>query len=379
MILQSERIWINGRFSKAQLNIEKGKIVNVFEYGTFKPDHDYGNMRIIPGLIDIHTHGAYGFDTNSANEEGLRNWINSIPEEGVTGILPSTITDQPSVLIKALQNIRNVVEKGYEGAEILGIHLEGPYISEAYHGGQPNSYIAKPSILQFEEYQKEAGNLIKIITMAPEEDKDFKFTSYCHKNGIIVSAGHTASNFKQMEMALANGVQSMTHVFNALTPIHHRELGGSGAALRYQQVYGEIICDGNHVSVDTLNYYFKLKGPDHGIMITDSLALKGLPVGTCIHSGANMVELFSDGSARIKGTTAFAGSTLRMIDGLKILVEKAMVPFETALNSCTLNPARLLRIDNYKGRIMVNYDADIVVIDDSYNIIMTYVKGKEAL
>ena len=113
-------------------------------------------------------------------------------------------------------------------------------------------------------------------------------------------------------------------------------------------------------------------------MITDSLALKGLPAGTCAKSGSYDVKLHADGSARIKGTQAFAGSTLRMIDGLKLLVEKAMVPFETALNSCTINPARLLREDNHLGRLMVNYDADLVVLHDDYTIAMTYIKGMEA-
>lgn len=378
MIIQSKRIWINGRFSEAQLEIEEGIITRILEYGRKRTDKDYGNLRIVPGFIDIHTHGAYGFETNSADEEGLRRWLRGVPKEGVTSILPATVTDQEAVLLPALRNIRKVVETGYEGADILGIHLEGPYISKAYAGGQPNTHIAKPDIAQFDRLQKEAGNRIKIITMATEEDPDFALTRYCHKQGIVVSIGHSAADFRQCELALANGATSMTHVFNALTPIHHRKLGGSGAALRYQDVYGEIICDGNHVSVDTLQYFFRLKGSCRGIMITDSLALKGLPVGTCAKSGSYDVKLHADGSARIKGTQAFAGSTLRMIDGLKLLVEKAMVPFETALNSCTINPARLLREDNHLGRLMVNYDADLVVLHDDYTIAMTYIKGMEA-
>lgn len=132
MIIQSRRVWIAGQFIAAQLEIRDGRIRQVYAYGERPADKDYGSRRIVPGFIDIHTHGAYGFDTNDGEPEGLRNWMRRIPEEGVTGILPTTVTQMPDVLARAVENVAAVVDGGYEGAEILGIHFEGPYLDMQY-------------------------------------------------------------------------------------------------------------------------------------------------------------------------------------------------------------------------------------------------------
>ena len=124
MVIQSRRVWISGQFLEAALKVEDGKIVQIYPYGTVKADVDYGTKRIVPGFIDVHTHGAYGFDTNDAEKDGLRNWMKRIPEEGVTAILPTTVTQMPDVLTAAVANVAEVVREGYEGAEILGIHFE---------------------------------------------------------------------------------------------------------------------------------------------------------------------------------------------------------------------------------------------------------------
>ncbi|MDZ7548499.1 amidohydrolase family protein, partial [Clostridium perfringens] len=148
------------------------------------------------GFIDIHCHGAYGFDTNDANEQGLRNWTKMIASEGVTSILPTTITQSKEVLIKALSNVAKVVEEGYEGAEILGIHFEGPYLDMEYKGAQPKEYIVKPTIKEFQSYQKAAKGLIKYVTLATEIDEDYSLTEYLFNNNIVVSIGHSASTYE---------------------------------------------------------------------------------------------------------------------------------------------------------------------------------------
>ena len=179
MVLQSRRVWLAGQFVPAQLETADGKIVNVYPFGTKTADVDYGNKRIVPGFIDVHTHGAYGFDTNDGEPEGLRDWMRRIPEEGVTSILPTTVTQMPEVLTKAVANVAKVVEEGYEGAEILGIHFEGPYLDMEYKGAQPPEAIAKPTVEQFKMYQEAAHGMIKYITMAPEHDPEFALTKYC--------------------------------------------------------------------------------------------------------------------------------------------------------------------------------------------------------
>lgn len=375
MVLQSRRVWLAGQFVPAQLEVADGKIVNVYPFGTKTADVDYGNKRIVPGFIDVHTHGAYGFDTNDGEPEGLRDWMRRIPEEGVTSILPTTVTQMPEVLTKAVANVAKVVEEGYEGAEILGIHFEGPYLDMEYKGAQPPEAIAKPTVEQFKMYQKAAHGMIKYITMAPEHDPEFALTKYCSQNGVVVSMGHSSASYEQALMGIANGAMSMTHVYNGMTPYHHRKPGLVGTALRVRDIYGEIICDGCHSHLAALNNFFIAKGRDYSIMISDSLRAKHCPPGGNYELGGHPIEIGEDGLARLKGTDTIAGSTLNINKGLRILVEEAMVPFDAALNSCTINPARVLRVDDRKGKLTAGYDADIVVLEDDYAVAQTYCKG----
>ena len=375
MILQSKRVWIGGQFMAAQLEVEDGKIVRILPWGEKTADEDYGEKRLVPGFIDVHTHGAYGFDTNDGEPGGLRDWMRRIPEEGVTAILPTTVTQMPDVLSKAVANVARVVEEGYEGAEILGIHFEGPYLDMEYKGAQPPEAIAKPTVEQFRMYQEAARGLIKYITMAPEHDPEFALTRYCSSHGVVVSMGHSSATYDQALMGIANGAMSMTHVYNGMTPYHHRKPGLVGTAFRVRDIYGEIICDGCHSHLAALNNYFAAKGRDYAIMISDSLRAKHCPPGGDYELGGHPIEIGEDGLARLKGTDTIAGSTLYMNRGLKILVEDAMVPFDAALNSCTLNPARALRVDDRKGRLAAGCDADIVVLEDDYDVVQTWCKG----
>ncbi|MEG0841001.1 MAG: N-acetylglucosamine-6-phosphate deacetylase [Erysipelotrichaceae bacterium] len=376
MIIQSKRVWVLGQFIEAQIEMIDGLISTVYEYGKKPVDKDYGEKRIVPGFIDIHTHGAYGFDTNDANEDGLRNWMSRIPgEEGVTSICPTTITQSEEVLTAALKNVAKVVDEGYEGAEIVGVHFEGPYLDMVYKGAQPEQFIVKPSVEQFKKYNQAAKGLIKVITLATEQDDDFALTKYCAQHGIVVSIGHSAATYEEASLAVANGARSMTHVFNGMTPFHHRKPGLVGAAMRFRDVFGEVICDGNHSTYAALNDYFTAKGRDYAIMITDALMAKGLPIGEKYIFGGNEILIYPDGSAHLTSSNSLAGSTLKVNEGLKILVEKALIPFDAALNSCTINPARCLHIDDRKGSIQAGKDGDLVVLEDNYEVAQVYCKG----
>ena len=378
MIIQSKRIWVVNTWLAAQVEVEEGKIVNIYPYGEKDVDEDYGDKRIIPGFIDVHTHGAYGFDTNDANEEGLRNWMKNIVKEGVTGILPTTITQSEEVLTNAVKNVAKVVEEGYEGAEILGIHFEGPYLDQKYKGAQPEQYCVAPNVEEFKQYQEDAKGMIKVITMACEHDKDFALTEYCAQHGVLVSQGHSGATFEEARMAIAHGAMSMTHVFNGMTPFHHRNPGLVGAAMRFRDVYGEVICDGCHSDVNSLNNFFMAKGRDHVIMITDALMAKGCPIGSRMMFGGQEIEVYPDGSAHLVEAKNLAGSTLHVNRGLQIVIEQAGVPVDYAINACTLNPARMLNVDDRKGSIQTGKDADLVVLNDDYSVEMTYTKGTKA-
>ena len=379
MILQSRRVWVLNTWLEAQIEVsgESGKIVRILPYSAEKPDLDFGDRRMIPGLIDVHTHGAYGFDTNDAEEEGLRNWTKNIVSEGVTGFLPTTITQSEEVLTKALKNVAKVVRQGYEGARILGIHFEGPYLDQTYKGAQPERFCVAPDLEQFKRYLEASEGLIRIVTMACEHDEDFRLTRYLRGKGIVPSLGHSSATYDQAAMAFANGAGSITHTYSGMTGFHHREPGIVGAAFRFRNVFSEIICDGRHSTMAALNDFFAAKGPDYGVMITDALRVKGLPVGTRTLFGGNMIELQEDGSARLLEGGNLAGSTLRMNEGLRILVEKAGIPWQTAINAATINPARLCGWEGQKGSIQAGKDADLVVLNDDYSVKATFVLGKQ--
>ncbi|PST41476.1 N-acetylglucosamine-6-phosphate deacetylase [Faecalibacillus intestinalis] len=375
MIIQSKKVWIADQFTPAQLELEDGIIKEIYPYNEKEVTKDYGDLRILPGFIDIHCHGAYGFDTNDADPEGLRKWAKGIVDEGVTSFLATTLTQSEEVLTNAVSNVAKVVEEGYEGAEILGIHFEGPYLNKAHKGAQPEEYCVKPDIEQFKRYQKAAHGLIKYITMAVENDEDYALTKYCSQNNVVVSIGHSNATYEQAVQAYAHGARSMTHVYNAMTPFTHRANGLVGGALRIRNMYGEIICDGNHSTLAALNNFFTSKGPDYSIMITDSLMCKGFPVGTKFDFGGQEVVIYPDGSAHLVEAGNLAGSTLNVNKGLKILIEDALVPVNYAINACTSNPARCLHVADRKGTIGVGYDADLVVLDRDYEVVQTYCKG----
>ena len=379
MLIQSKKIWIADQFIAAIIATENGKITDILPYGSKPVDVDYGDKRIVPGFLDIHCHGAFEFDTNDANEEGLRNWTKNLVSEGVTGFLAPTKTQSEEVLTQAVANVAKVMEDGYEGAEILGIHFEGPYLDMVYKGAQPEQYIVKPTVEQFERYQAAAKGHIVYLTMATETDEDFALTRYLTEHGVVVSIGHSAATYEQAVMAYAHGARSMTHVYNGMTPFNHRANGLVGAAYRIRTMYGEIICDGNHSTPAALNNYFMSKGPDYCIMISDALMAKGTPVGSKFIFGGNEIVIYPDGSAHLTSTGGLAGSTLRINQGLRILVEEAMVPFNYAINSCTINPARCIGVDDRKGAIGVGKDADLVVLDNDYSVIQTYCMGEAKL
>ncbi|MEA5027104.1 MAG: N-acetylglucosamine-6-phosphate deacetylase [Erysipelotrichaceae bacterium] len=378
MIIQSTRIWIADQFTAAQIEIEGSKIRALYPYNTKAVDVDYGTDRIIPGMIDIHCHGAYGFDTNDGENGGLAMWAKHLPEEGITGFLPTTVTQAENVLKNALTHVAEYMTKEQKGAQVLGVNFEGPYLNTKFKGAQPEQFIAVPTVEQFKEYQENAKGNIRIITLATEMDPDHEVTRYASEHGTVVSIGHSGATYEQALMGVANGAMSMTHVFNGMTGFHHREPGLAGAAMRFREVYGEIITDGNHVHWAAINNFVMDKGPDHAVMITDSLRCKGSPQGV-YDLGGQSVEVRANGSAYLLGTNTLAGSSLKFNEGLKNLIEHAQVPVNYAINMVTLNPARLLRVDDHKGKLVAGFDADIVVISDDYHVVQTFSLGKTQL
>lgn len=375
MIIQSKRVYIDGKFVKAQIDIDKDQIVDIYTYGKNIVDIDYGNKRIVPGFYDIHAHGYLGYDTTATGKNGLKKWLKDLPKEGVCGVCPTTLTQSHDTLIKALKEVEETKKENPEGAIILGIHLEGPYIDRKYKGAQPEEYIVEGNVEEFKQYQNACNGLIKIITLAPEHDKNFKLIQYCAKNQINASIGHSNADFDTAISAIKSGAKGFTHTYNCMSAFSHRENGIVGAAFISKNTYAEIICDGNHCSLAALEIFFNEK-KDYGIMVSDSLMCKGYPVGSKFDFGGQEVEIYPDGSAHLTaGKKNLAGSTLKINEGLKILVEKANVPFEYAIDACSKNPAIYLGLGESKGQIKKGFDSDIVVLDDDYSVLQTFCLG----
>lgn len=374
MLLQSKRIWVAGQFMPAQLSVEDGNIAAVLPYGVRTPDQDYGELRLIPGFIDTHTHGAYGVDTNETDEEGLRHWIEKAPSEGITAFLPTTVTQSDAVLTHAVKNTAAVAAQQFPGAEIVGIHMEGPYLGLKYKGAQPPEFIVKALPEQFDRWQEAAVGLVRLMTVAPEEDDGYSFIRYLSARGVAVNMGHTDATYEQAALAVANGASGITHTHNAMSPYSHKGPGMVNAALRFKDVYCEIIPDGIHVPFPIINSFFDCKGGDYAVVVTDSLLVKGGGQDS-YDFGGQRLSLKEGGGAVLTGTTTLAGSTLSFNQGLRNLVEKALVPFGAALNACTINPARHIGMDGRKGKLVAGYDADIVVLADDYTVVQTYCRG----
>lgn len=374
MRIRSSRVFVCGTFIPAVIETAADKILRISGYHS-DYDTDFGDLRIVPGFIDVHCHGAYGFDTNYAAPEGLRKWTKNIVHEGVTGLLATTLTQSKDVLLKAVANVRDVMDSGYEGAEILGIHFEGPYLDMKYKGAQPPEAIVAPSVEEFKEYQEACDSRIRIITLAPEHDPDYALTRYASSHGTVVSMGHSRATAAEALLAVANGASSVTHTYNAMSPFTHRENGLAGTALRLSDLYSEIICDCNHCTPEALHIFFQSKSRNKAVMISDALMCKGYEPGSKFLFGGHEIEIYPDGSAHLVEEKNLAGSTLKINEGLHNLVERALVPFDIALNSCTVNPAAMLGLDDRKGKLCAGYDADIVVLDDRYEPVSVIARG----
>ncbi len=373
MIIQSQRVFMNGRFLPAQIEIKEQKIHQIHPYNHLKCDVNYQDNIISPGFIDIHTHGAYGCDVNTGKVEDYQIWQSSLVKEGITAVFPSTSTTKKEILYQALANVRQAYENDYPGAKIMGIHLEGPFLEEKHRGAQPAEYLLKPSIIEFDKFNAASGNFIKYVTLAAEQDPDFELLRYLHSQGVVVSIGHSAATIEEAALAFANGAGGITHTFNGMSSLHHRAPGIVGAAMTLD-VFAEIIADGQHVYPLVAKTLFKTN--NKMIMITDSAALKGLPAGIYEPIPGMKVEVDEHGSCRFYQTDTLLGSSLKFNEGLRILVEEALVDISSALTSMSLNPALYLKIADRKGKILAGHDADLTVIGSDYQILATYVLGE---
>ena len=365
-------------FKKTCLVFEDGKIISIGNESLLSQcdeviELEEGKM-LVPGFIDQHIHGAAGSDAMDGTKEDLLKISTALAKEGTVAYLATTMTQSEENITKALNAVREYkLENISEGAEILGVHLEGPFISEKFIGAQPLEYVHKPDITYFKRLEEASGNNIKLVSLAPEEDGALEFIEYLASKNIVASCGHTSSNYADIEKAVKAGLSNATHTYNAMKPIHHREIGTVGAAYLLDELNCEVICDGIHVSKPAIKLLYKNKPIRKFTLVTDAMRAKHMPDG--ISELGGQVVIVKNGEARLENGT-LAGSVLRMNVAVRNVKNFLGVSLEEAISFATLNPALNLGVSDKLGTLEEGKLASFVVIDEDVNVYATYREGK---
>ena len=328
---------------------------------------------VVPAFIDEHIHGAGGADAMDGTHVAIETIAKTLPAEGTGAFLATTMTQSPENIERAVRAAAEYKRRPGKGARLLGVHLEGPFISARYKGAQPLEYVAKPSVEVFDRYQRAAEGCIRIVTLAPEEENASALIEHLREGGVIASVGHSGAKYDDVARAITCGATHVTHTFNAQSPLHHREAGVVGSAMLFDELSCELIADGIHVSVPAMKLLMKNKPASKRILITDAIRAKGL--GDCISELGGQTVYVKGGEARLKDGT-LAGSVLKMNRAVQNLVEKVGVPFTDAIDCATKVPATDLGIFSETGSIRTGKRADFTVLDASYNVLMTVVGGE---
>ncbi len=327
---------------------------------------------VLPGFIDPHIHGAGGADAMDGTVAALATISENVAREGTTSFLATTMTESGTSILRALTAVRDCRET--PGARLLGVHLEGPFISETYAGAQPREYIAAPDIDVFNRYQAASGGCIRIVTVAPEIPGAEALIRHLAETGVVPSVGHSAAGVADVRRAIACGARSVTHTYNAQSPFRHREIGVAGSALLYDELNCELIADGIHVSPEAIRLLVKNKPRGKMTLITDAMRAKGCPDGVSELGGQTVYV--KNGEARLADGT-LAGSVLRMNDAVRRMVQVIGLPLTDAVDMATKNTAALLGVSDSCGEIARGKRADFTVLDPDFGVLLTVVGGCE--
>ncbi|WP_430534099.1 N-acetylglucosamine-6-phosphate deacetylase [Listeria rocourtiae] len=328
---------------------------------------DAKGQKLVPGFIDVHSHGGFGFDAMDADPVKLKKQVQGMLNEGITTYFPTTMTQSSENIENALKVIDEVAK---DEPLIGGIHLEGPFVSPVFKGAQPEEYITAPDLELFKKWFKVSGERIKLVTYAPEHSTSPAFENLCIELGVIPSVGH--SNAVRAELVHSKASHA-THMYNACRPLHHREPGVVGHVMLEPSIHAELIVDGIHVHPDMIKLAYNVKGPKRISIITDAMRAKGMPDGDYELGGQKV--FVKDGQARLEDGT-LAGSVLTYDDAFRNMVKFTGCSIEDAVLMSSVNQAEEFKLDS-KGGITVGKDADFNLLNDALEIQATYSFGKK--
>lgn len=334
------------------------------------------HLLLLPGLIDVHVHGALGCEAMDADPDALRTMAAFYAQHGVTGFLATTWTAPQAHILRALEiiaaSVHTQTQQPYAGAKLLGAHLEGPYLNPSKCGAQDANSIRRA--VREEALPLLQTDVIKLVTLAPEYTENHWFIEECVSRGITVSAGHTAATYAQICAAAKIGLTHATHTYNAMSGLHHREPGTLGAVMALPNIRCELIADLVHVHPAAIYLLWLAKGRDGIILITDAVRGAGLPEGTAYTQDGRQV-IARDGAVYLPDDT-LAGSTLTMNAALRNFMRAVDQPIEQVWQTSSLNAARALKLADHKGSLEVGKDADLILVDDDLNVYLTVVEGQ---
>ena len=372
LFLKNAYVYRGRDFAPADVLVQEGVLAAVgpdIHYPVGTQVLDLNGMALVPGFIDVHTHGGDGIDVNAATVGDLQKIGAFFARHGTTGWLCSILTDTEQQTLWCIDQARQAIESPGPGARLLGIHLEGPFLATAYKGAMPQHLLRQGDAELFRRYQEAAGGAVRYLTVSPEVEGVLEMIAQLSKE-VAVAIGHSGADYETSMRAIANGAAAATHTFNAMGLFHQHRPAIMGAVLE-SSVYCEAICDGRHLHPAAVRLLLKCKGWDRVVAVTDSIQAAGLPDGH-YKLGVNDVVVL-DGDAKLADTGVRAGSTLSQDTALRNLMDFTGKSAADVLPLLTENPARLIGVFGKKGSIEPGKDADLVVLDRAWNVRRTIV------
>ena len=322
---------------------------------------DASGCYVIPGLVDVHFHGCVGEDFSDATPEGLQRIADFELSQGVTYICPAGMTLPEDQLTAICKNAAAHRATASHGAELAGLHLEGPFLCMAKKGAQNGAFLHDPDGYMLHRLQEAANGLVKLVTLAPEQPGSLEFIRAARADGVNVSLGHTTADYETASAAYEAGARQATHLFNAMPPFTHREPGVVGAAFDHPEVRAELICDGIHIHPSVVRAVFRLFGPERVILISDSLRATGMPDGVYPFGGQE-IEVHGNRATMLGHPETLAGSVTSLMGCLRQAVSFG-IPLADAVRAASYNPAQSIGIDQRAGSLDTGKEASFVLLD----------------